>query len=301
MIYDSENIMVDEKIQELLEEIQFYLDVEIWSDVSYKDVKNWLNNFVTIDEKKLAYVILNNLVFYSQDAVRSFYNQIFYILIKNSLPDTSLGYQVSLSEWEEFHIKGNVSKLELKYTVIDGVDGLVGKSGQSIIRDFQRRLKIHKRLLVSANELHSLAGNIKSVIIIDDFLGTGEQFHTFYKKYLIGVKAKVVFIPLAATQRGIDYIHSNCCDITVLPVDVIDESYSVTEKCKEIWGPSFDENWLAEVVNKLLVKNKIKLSEDFKLGKGGQALTYASYLSTPNNNISLLWLESDSWKNLLRR
>ncbi len=298
---EMESINVDDKIQELLEEVQFYMEVEIWDEINFKLVKNWLDNFETEDEKKLAYVILSNLIFYSKNAIRSFYEQIFYIVIKNSLPQSSLGYQVSLGEWERLHTQGKVSDLKLRYTVIDGVDNLVGKSGQSIIRDFQRNLRIHKRFLVSANNLSSLNQNVECIIILDDFLGTGDQFNGFHKKYLKDIDTKVVFIPLAATREGMRNVELNCDNVTVLPVDLIDESYNVIEKAKEIFGESYGEDWVFKTVKKLLQKNKIKISENLLLGKGGQALSYASCLSTPNNNISLLWLESDLWKNLLRR
>lgn len=199
------------------------IDLKYWDGVEKENLLTWVKKFKTDEEMFLASAILNTLIYRSKNAVESFGANIFQIILPQVLSNEKIYEITSLDEWESTLKHKSCLQLPFKFSTIEGVDGAPAKSGSVIYRALQRKY-FHKSIGVDSLNIKNVDKNIKAIILFDDMLGTSEQFTSFVEKYELNkLPLKIIYIPLAAHQDGMDLVKNKYNNIVIHPVEILDQ------------------------------------------------------------------------------
>jgi hypothetical protein len=144
------------------------------------------------------------------------------------------------------------------------------------------------------------ANNVRQLVLLEDFVGTGTQvFHPI--KYCVEhFGLKVLFVPLIICDPGCEKMKEmKDPNFTFKPVIHISKEYLVnrlgftTGSLNDFIGLS---ERLYQVVMGTNDKTKIK-----SFGYGDTGGLTVMYSNTPNNSLPLIHVESNSWHPLFRR
>lgn len=276
-----------------------FIEIDYWT-ISESTFTLWLNNFKTDEEKFLAALLLYRLTFRSQDAVLSLFRHAIDIVIPNFLEE-EVSFPINDLEVFQESLKSFYG-IPFRFATIEGIDQKTAKSGPALLRDFQRRIEYHKNLNVNPHTFESLSKQgVKAIIIIDDILGTGENFTTFAEKYILPNidTFKFLYIPLSAYFDNLENIRTKYPKIKIYPIEILYETHSFFSP---IGFPS-----LAKEVNitelkqfyERFMRSKIKIDEIF--GHGSLSLTHCFDDSVPNNMLPVFWYNDTNWHKLFTR
>jgi hypothetical protein len=181
------------------------------------------------------------------------------------------------------------------------------KSGNYVLRRIAKSLGIQDRWMVWPQSLSGEVGGLHTIILVDDFCGSGTQFRKFvedstFQSALERHKScRVVFVAAACHSEGINYIEDNFPKIEVIAGETIGPEHS------------FFDGFLASRDEGEALKSKVRsqydaIAAEVKLGGSlgyygyeGQALTYAFDHGTPNNTLPIYWFENERWTALVER
>ncbi|PML78822.1 phosphoribosyltransferase-like protein [Enterovibrio norvegicus] len=277
-----------------------------WDRIEISDLEAWLNNFETDEEKYLASGILLSIIYRSNKSINTFGANIIQIKLPNILRENLIYDIECIESWEADLKNGKTSKLPVRFSAIEGIDGKPGKSGSSIYRAICNKF-FHNRFGVLCSEVSERLEkdkNFKVLVLFDDILGTGTQFRSYLDKFRVDeLGIKVIYFPFAAYQESITSIHSKYKNIIVCPVEVLTESESLFSQDNVAFFNKFHSENTSEDIREFYLKmcsNKNILAKDV-LGFGELSLTYLFNNSVPNNNIAALWYDSDTWTQLVGR
>lgn len=292
----------DELYSKIVDRCFKLIDLNYWDTIEKETLSSWLNNFESPEERYLAISILGCLIFRNKKSIESFGANIFHIILPQLLSDNQIYEIESIRKWETLLSDGkSKSILPFRFSTIENIDDYPAKSGSIIYKSLQG-IYFDKTLGINCGSLDKLESKIKAIILFDDFVGTGEQFLTFYSKYkLEQLNKKIIYIPLAAYEKSISLLNKKCNNLIVHPVEKISkecEFFNEHNKYlnhKDISTPKEFSNFYLDFCK----RKKIKMRN--KLGYGDMGLTYCFSDSTPNNNLSLLFYKDTSWSGLLKR
>lgn len=281
-----------------------YIRCSYWEGLDKYELKAWLNNFKSNEEKYFSACLLDSLVFRSRKMVEASFIEIATSKIPKYLNSIDMPIKCDLNEWMNRLKKGD--KIPFRFISMENIDKATGKSGAVIIRDLRKSLNIPRFLAKKPEEISSLPDYVKVIIPVDDFSGTGDQFIDFYKTQIDcnnNKGLKVLYTPLAAHSAAIDLIRKKHPEITMDPVEILNIEDSFFSPVDSFFRGD-NENSINAALNfhKSLCEKNGWDTDEF-LGVGKQSLTYAFYLSTPNNNLKLLYHNPDDaeWENFLHR
>ncbi|MBB5180491.1 hypothetical protein HNQ44_001919 [Planomicrobium koreense] len=179
--------------------------------------------------------------------------------------------------------------------------------GQKIYSKVKKRIgKLQKRQnkkeLFAQKLLEDFHRNylsIKNLILIDDFIGTGESVIKVLKeinKILSGssININLFLWVIEANESGINSIKDKAKELEI-EIDISAYKSSIDVLEEDIIFPSDDINNVKEIIKDINKRNKLKQSTYCK----NHAI--ASYVNAPNNNLTLLSEESATWSALFLR
>jgi hypothetical protein len=149
-----------------------------------------------------------------------------------------------------------------------------------------------------------LPAEVKAIVFLDDLLGTGRQFHEFADHYTLAEHArerKLVYAPLMACEKGLKHLADKCPWLIVHPIESLGEDhrfFRASSREASMWAHD-DANKIEDVrehIRRLCKRNDIKDRDKYSLD-----LTVAFEHGVPNNSVSLLLRNSDSWQPLFDR
>ncbi|MFD5022958.1 hypothetical protein ACFWMP_29145 [Paenibacillus sp. NPDC058367] len=156
-----------------------------------------------------------------------------------------------------------------------------------------------ERLDKSIEDFHRNYYSIKNLLIIDDFIGTGDSVNKFLKEIheiINGSKISVNFFlwVIEASESGLEAIEHKANE---LGLEIVIRFY---KKTKDVLAEDviFSRDNLDKVkalIEQINKKNRLKPSPYCK----NHAI--ASFVNAPNNNLTLLSEESSTWKALFLR
>ncbi|KGP74521.1 hypothetical protein [Pontibacillus yanchengensis] len=141
--------------------------------------------------------------------------------------------------------------------------------------------------------------SVQNLIIIDDFIGTGDSVIKFLKKINNVISGSKIDINLflwviEASKSGLEAIEEKAIDLNInIQVSYYKESINVL--AEEI---VFSNEEIDDV--KKLIRN---INEYYRLTQSGYSMNHAiaSFVNAPNNNLTLLSEESSTWTPLFLR
>ncbi|MDR4490242.1 MAG: hypothetical protein R2685_04995 [Candidatus Nitrosocosmicus sp.] len=239
-----------------------------WRDrIDEPEITQWLLNFDTNKEKLLALRLLDNLRYLTEKnltySVKALYNRIIRVIGTNKVIYSNIG-----------DIKNG--SMTIVKTFMD-----VNKIGHKKVRQF--------------SSLNSYSNPDTVLILIDDFIGSGNTFIKWYNQNTEGLMnfKTVYFASLLAVDTGISNIKNitkieTICSLPLNDSDRIFSSNDFTDQEKKD-------------IRVLIERYKSIQSKEFIYGFDNSQLLLAFEKKVPNNTIALLWADQNGWTPLLKR
>jgi len=285
LIKDEEERITSKEILELAEQWGSYKDQKITED----RIRAWLDQFSNNYQQRLMFKILKNLKFYKVSSIREKMVEA-YDIVKMKLKE-----------------KGTWKKNEILVSYV----GEYGKSSSKYAHLFRDQNNIYYKNMIEYSKIKELLGNktdIKAIVFIDDFIGTGDQAYeylnkinkelgeTFNKSDLL-----IFYIVISGFQEALEEIDNLLSgfefNLNFHMLDILEEK----DKCFNENSSIFPNVTEKQHAYKLVEDIGLELVKDAPLGyKNCQALVVFSE-SCPNNSLPILWQNSVKWKPLFPR
>jgi len=248
------------------------------------DIIKWLNNFED-NELKYAIDIASNLTVYTANEIVEILNQGFFKLFKT--------------------LNSN------DFLIIHPV-GKFGKSGSMITYFFQKTnfYNNYKSKINMSPVLNNITykKNINyTLVLLDDFVGSGNSIDKYYKDYIIGEKSKfqkINFIGISGMDYGVKVINSLFDSVEIPKSNIFKKAFS--SKASYFGYRNYSEHrklsykYGALLTKPRIRKDKTKKFEDALGYQNSQALVSFAH-GSPNNTLPIIWANKNNWNPLIPR
>ena len=155
------------------------ISTRIWADLDSSAFHLWLANFRNDDERYFAACVLDALIYRSKAQTLSLISQLFGRVLydETRLCSTPIG---ALEKPLDRLRSGDEPGFRLVTAVRQ--DDPPTKSAHIVARHLKRVFRVPETLIIKAWEVERcIAAGVSVFVFIDDFLGTGDQFETFFR------------------------------------------------------------------------------------------------------------------------
>lgn len=266
----------------------------------------WLSNF-SEEHKVAAAILLDHFVYFSSQAVDRMLMSAY-----RSLRDRLI------------RLRGAKSASEILdtavFTSVEGEDPSVTDSGKLFCRKLRQTLALPDNRFVEPIDALRLASEGRTVIFLDDLLGSGQQFRKTWKRNYASAAPysfedldhasaiRAYYLVLVASEDGLETLRGETPSINVVPAHILGKSSSVHSLPQNSLLPDVQDIPAAlralveEYHGRLRVPTYMDNVQSKKFGHGELGLLLAFEHSTPDSTLPLLWSESShSWTPLVRR
>jgi len=268
------------------------------AEITTDKVRNWLEQFNDVHEKRLMFTILENIKFYNALEVREKLEELFSLV------------RVELNKASKQRViqQGKTKRNDI---LVSYLDKNPAKSGAEYAKLFVEGNAIYKdnstepdKIVQKIDELKT----INAIVFIDDFIGSGKTIIANLGKFLnengefITSKQIVIIIGVItgfqdAKHRIEEFIESkniNCSIKLLVPLDNSDKCFDESSK---ILTKPIDR----EKARRICYTIGLKLEQKQPLGyENCQALVVFPN-TCPNNSLPILWKETNDWKPIFKR
>lgn len=292
----------EEFIRKVNSRCEILIRTGVW-DFNNAQLRAWIKNFKGPEAQYLCAHLLDGLIYRSDRMTTSLCHHAVYSTLPNSLGT----YPDDISEW--ISLLKSPSGSGFCFVAVEGInragERVSGKSGQTVLRKYDRSGVAHKNYFIDASHLlDRVNGNYRHVVFIDDFCGTGTQFADFYHHFgFSNIPASVhqYYIPFACHQNAIsNKLNIETPRVKVAPVELLGEGNKFFfEKNGTFRGDKLNSVNTAKLFYQtLLTDNGIHLAP---FGFGNLELSYGWNMATPNNTLPIYYTDKSKWNPLLTR
>lgn len=286
--------------EEILKRCHSYISLEYWDNIDNIKFNKWLDNFKTPEEKYLAALILHKVVYRNKKCILSMLSNIMQIVLPQYLNNKNIFIINNLEEWEGKlydSSKGFHNVAQFRISTI--TTGDLGESGHAYMRILREHF-VNKHMLcdITSKDLQrSKLSYVKSIVFIDDFIGTGTQINEFLEKNIKSLTLfdNIAIMPLVAHEKGIKSVLSKAkelkLNIEVLPVEYLtyENSYLYYNEDTDY---KFDGiNTLGDFYTfyqDLVISKKLESNEN-AFGFGNLGTTHLFSTGVPDNNLPIIY------------
>jgi hypothetical protein len=252
--------------------------------VSPLDIIKWLNNF-EVDEMKYAIDIASNLTVYTSYEIEE--------IINSSLNDL-------------------FPNLKSNEVIIINPIGNFGKSGSMVTyffqkTDFHRKHKRKIMMLPTITNFTAEAGKIYSLVLLDDFVGSGNSVKTYFEENIDSLKSyfnKIFFVGVAGMKQGVQLVSPIFDRVEIPKSNIFKKAFSSEASYFGYRNYSQHREFCFKYGIKLTSpKVRKDKSEKFVNALGyenSQALVSFSH-GSPNNTLPIIWSNKNNWFPLIPR
>lgn len=295
----------------LLSKCNHFVGVQLWPTETKLDARGWLSNF-TNDEEPCALHLLNSFFYFSEPLVERLFVAGILNLSQRVLT-SKRSFIPAASEWRDF--------LSSAYFVrVTGERPSDTDSGYIFARMARQELAIPESHIVRHEEILEvlLSDPAVPVIFVDDFVGSGRQFITMWRrKYSLANDRLLSFedltrsiptstffyCPIVCTSVGLKRIYSKCPGVVVSPVHTIDQRYSALSSDSILWPETLRlgaHDFILGASERAGIPDTNGNENDWR-GFDKLALTIAFAHSVPDATLPIFYWEQNGWKPLVRR
>lgn len=267
-------------------------------------LNRWLNNHTSEEYQKRLLKLVPNIFYLGREEMNSLYHTAFQSNVMRWLFDKVIMPQDTPHTWDKkvkdainstwfcpitdsfrinqfYHINGIPSAHELR-------------PDWRSLKAFGSEDKIREYVILK---------KIKYIILLEDFVGSGNQVFESIKYCVENFDVEVLFVPLIICNQGSDLILGFTHErFTLSPVITLSHSYLVNRSgktCDDL--KDFIE--MSEELYDLIMAGKTERQKaEIKVfgfrNTGGVVVMYSN---TPNNSLPAIHVESDSWSPLFNR
>lgn len=277
----------------------------IWKGISLTQLRTWLRNFAGEEEEYFAACLLDSLIYRSADQTRAMMEHLFTRTIPDLCSTRGLlpGNEESLLP--ALRQAGLGPPTVMLVPVIRPLDPPT-KSGPLLARLYRQYLGFNQRNMTWPWMIHQWRAFGTSIFVfVDDFLGTGLQFHQFAVQFNLQAMlagALALYVPLVAHHSGLRFLQSNAPWLHLCAAEALDETYSLfNPKCLAFQDGQNSPAKARSFYFDLLRRRGLGVSPKFAAGWGHLAMAYVFEHATPDNSLPLFWHEASNWSPLFPR
>lgn len=261
-------------------------------------VKMWVKQFHSKEEKTLAWLILRNLIFRTQEQLQS--------SMRQAVKQATLHFLAQVGKRETITwtdaLKGGAGLDFMCGPPSMPSFGMTqpGKSGDVVTRVIHQRYGIQKLFPSDVNVLQ----HNERFIVVDDGTYTGTQLANFLRSWDRDYSSGKVAIAVGmAHQTAIGHLHSQFPDVSLFCGELLTPETCFAALCQK-WVDS--QFWAYGKTPMEVYAEVHQRAQPFKEEYGGTgygeigALVAFSH-GVPDDSIQLLWGASENWKPLVER
>lgn len=272
-----------------------------WDGVDDGRLDSWFNQFVARRKELLGACLLDNFIFRGKAQVEA--------LLKAALSSPAM--LPSAAEWdgEVIAALGN-RRVDpcMRLAPVIRLDQPPTKSGTYILRRLAKSLRIADKWMLWPQSLAEMPDTVHTVVLVDDFCGSGKQFSEFVTMtgiddlMLARPKCRIVYLTVAAHSSGIKKVRDDFARIEFIAGEILTPLHGFFggERLARIKIDGIEERLKADydaIAEEVGLGGRAVGSYGFE----GQGLTYAFDHGTPNNTLPIYWYAGEDWTSLVNR
>ena len=263
----------------------------LWDGIDPFRYKGWWKNFNGTEERLLAALLVDRLIYRSEDHVKSMLFDLFTVAIPNCMrlcgDKNYKNNRILLTKLCENGDSG------IRLVNINEQDKPSQSSGE-IINFVNHHMNVRRSNLIFQQDIEKQYENgARTFILIDDMICTGSQIKAALDKIRLEKlnDAQFYFAVCCACDKGIDEIKKSYPKVGIAYTEfLIIEHHSFFDSL-EFEKIPFENKEKIKTFYETYTKNK-KFDKNKLYGKDNMALVYAFQNSTPNASLPILY-----WKN----
>lgn len=296
----------EERARSVQERVRRLIQLGIW-DIPLMRFEGWLQRFSGREEQYFSNCLLDSLIYRPE---RQFVPAL--VSLMRGPIRWALGSSLIPGDHDTDFVEllQKRPKLPVRLVPVIRNDQPPTKSGPLVLRYAKRALGIHNEWMLwpwQAEE-QLKTGNIKSVVLVDDFMGGGSQLTKFMKEWKLTQAAEssdtvFCYAPVVAHETGIRSVTTEFRNLRLVCAEILREKHAFFSE--QNWkrmsngdvsaasARTFFETWSAQHMPPL---NSIPIE-----GFGKLELTIGFAHGTPNNTLPIFWQDSVGGVSLLER
>jgi hypothetical protein len=268
-------------------------EVYLGRRISELQISSWLSQFSTLEERRLMFDVLVGLRFYSTDSIRSKLREAHGIVTRGTT-------------WQRKQYE-STKRRDILVSYLGGP----GHSGAEYARRYDDENSIHPDSIVAPEDIAEAIikrGEVKAVVFIDDFIGTGDTL-----RELLAANSERLRALEAAVGDRLFLVVLCGLSVGVSKVELLIEEAGIRTRLHvldtvlssaSIFAP--ESGVFKDEVRRLRARDVAykygqDLLPDWPLGYGNSEATIVFDNKIPNNCLPILWVDKKGWKPLFRR
>lgn len=272
----------------------------IWQGIDLARCRNWISQFRLRDCELLGACLLDSFIYRSKPQVEALLRS---VLTSPAMLGRTAANDSSLIE----SLRGGRDP-GIRICPVIRLDQSPTKSGTYVLRLLARSLGLQEKWMRWPQALIDEPTTIHTVVVVDDFCGSGKQFTDFVTLAALDTfiaarpRCRIVYVTAAAHVDGISKVAADHPSIDVLSGEVLgaDAHFFEGTALKRIKADGVVER-LRDQYDRIATEVGLGGSRVGPLGFSDQALTYAFAHRTPNNTLPIYWKATDLWSPLVDR
>jgi hypothetical protein len=278
-----------------------------WSGLEENEVFNWLDNFKDTFGKYIALKILIHSIYYSEKNVVSLLKHGIYekIISQNIKEQLILNDNILIPRTETNALLKEILNKTVFIPLLDS--SKPGESANQITRYLIQKMDINSNqtAFIDNLDLKDLK-QLKSIIFVDDCIGSGNQLEQFFDRSNVKLKIdsafqnniKVYYLILTGYKNNIDIIQKskNLEHIKIVACDELSDNDRIFNPKNIIW---YDDEEFQKAV--LYFKN---LEKEYGISQYGWSnLDFSVFIhnTVPDWSLPIFWMENSDWTPLMKR
>ena len=273
----------------------------IWEDcISRKGLEDWFNNFKgnvikPAEEREIARDLVLNFIYYNEKEIKYLCRSAYIMFKQRRIRELVLKRNPIDTAYSLFDSELKSKKYRFSYI------GRASESGCYILYLFRQINELPLYLFFEDED--EIASDTTSLILVDDFFGTGKTAVDFWKSHLIQnitrklPSIKLYYVALAALKDGINNVKENTKFEVICP-QIFDEEYRVFSD-KSFIFPEKKKREYAKRVCKTYGEDLE--GKKYALGYKDSEALIGFHHNIPNNTLPIIWSDKNGWFPLFPR
>lgn len=291
----------------LFSKTESFVDFHLWPLAADFNPRGWLRNFVP-EEKDYALNLLNAFIYFAPPLLDALFIAAFQQLS-----------HVFVAGADSFATMRNLWRTFCDSVLIVYVEGEAPNptdSGYGYTRRARQLLGVRQSQVMTPQAALNrlLSGEIRPVVFVDDFVGSGSQFATtWYRPWLLddgsersfqqvaqSISTTFAYCPLVCTTYGQNTINLECPEVLLTPAHLLSEQYNLLSPECHLW-PENLRGGAEAFVRSASERAGIVSGADSWRGFADLGLGLALGDSVPDATLPIFYWDKNGWIPLVRK
>lgn len=298
-----------------MDKFKQYIDVQWWNGIEKRDLENWIRNFGA--SKKIAELILNNVIFYNASQLKSYTRFLISKLQEQVYMEAMREHHYSyvdddllMRKWNDYLNKTNIMPAA---KLTDSTS-----SAHKIVGHWRSVLARGDNLFSAISNLENqYKKGVRRFILVDDFSGSGNQMQEVLEQKISfnGEMIELGFLPdvvedveiviavYVIHEKAIINLKKRYPKIDLIYVDLISEEFNYLNEHAFIYE-KYEDKKRQEIISEIkrITETIVMSNEELsKLSSYVLNIPIVFEHGCPNNTLLLLFAHSDNWQQLFKR